>query len=110
MLRPLTSHILLTPSYHATGCTLACPTPSLTRTPSPTQAFSVRITPEQIPQLPQLLRAIPAARVAAMQTRLAEVKRRYLLHPFSTALSLIGLRARVALAERDEAAHKLGAT
>ena len=45
-----------------------------------------------------------------MQTRLAEVKRRYLLHPFSTALSLIGLRARVALAERDEAAHKLGAT
>ena len=70
------------------------------------QAFSVRITPDQIPQLPQLLRAIPAARVAAMQTRLAEVKRRYLLHPFSTALSLIGLRARVALAQRDKAADK----
>ena len=66
------------------------------------QAFSVRVTPQQIPQLPQLLRAIPAARVAAMQARLAEVKRRYLLHPFSTALSLIGLRARIALAQRDK--------
>ena len=41
-----------------------------------------------------------------MQARLAEVKRRYLLHPFSTALSLIGLRARVALAQRDKAAGK----
>ena len=69
------------------------------------QAFSVRITPEQLPQLPQLLRTIPAARVAAMQRRLAEVKRRYLLHPFSTALSLIGLRARVALAQRDKRRH-----
>ena len=66
------------------------------------QAFSVRVTPQQIPQLPQLLRAIPPARVAAMQARLAEVKRRYLLHPFSTALSLIGLRARIALAQRDK--------
>ena len=66
--------------------------------------FSVRISPDQIPQLPALLRALPAARVAAMQRRLAEVKRRYLLQPFSTALSLVGLRARVALADRDRGA------
>ena len=89
-----TSHLTLTPP------------PSLP--PPPLQAFSVRITPEQIPQLPELLRAIPAARVTAMQARLAEVKRRYLLHPFSTALSLIGLRARVALAQRDKAVKAAG--
>ena len=41
-----------------------------------------------------------------MQRRLAEVKRRYLLHPFSTALSLIGLRVRVALAQRDALAQR----
>ena len=68
--------------------------------------FSVRVTPQQLPELPALLRAIPAARVAAMQRRLAEVKRRYLLHPFSTALSLIGLRVRVALAQRDALAQR----
>jgi len=63
------------------------------------RAFSVRIVPEQLPQLPALLRAIPAERVAAMQRRLAEVKERYFLAPFSTALSLVALRARLALGE-----------
>ena len=61
------------------------------------RAFSVRITPDQLPQLPALLRALPPARVAAMQRRMLEVKQKYLLHPFSTALSLVGLRVRTAL-------------
>lgn len=59
--------------------------------------FSVRVTPDELPRLEQKLRAIPPDRIAAMQRRLLEVKQRYLLHPFSTALSLIGLRVRGAL-------------
>ena len=54
--------------------------------------FSVRISPAQIPQLPSILRAIPAEKVKRMQARLAEVRRRYFLHPFSTAHALIALR------------------
>ena len=47
----------------------------------------------QVPELPAILRAIPPAKVAAMQRRLAEVKERYFLYPFSTALALVRLRA-----------------
>jgi hypothetical protein len=54
--------------------------------------FSVRIPPHRIPELPDLLRAIPAATVRQMQARLREVKRRFLLFPFASALALIELR------------------
>ena len=55
--------------------------------------FSVRVKRAQVPELPAILRAIPPAKVAAMQRRLAEVKERYFLYPFSTALALVRLRA-----------------
>ena len=55
--------------------------------------FSVRVKRAQVPELPAILRAIPPAKVAAMQARLAEVKERYFLYPFSTALALVRLRA-----------------
>ena len=67
----------------------------------------MRIREDQIAQLPQLLAAIPPARVAAMQARLAEVKQRYFLFPFNTAFSLMRLRVREALRKRD--AEKRGA-
>ena len=70
--------------------------------------FSVRIRTAQIPQLPQLLRQIPQQRVRAMQRRLAEVKARYFLFPFNTALSMIRLRVRTML--EDEAKAKAKAT
>ena len=66
--------------------------------------FSVRIRAEQIPQLPTILRAISPQTVAQMQARLAEVKRRYFLFPFNTALSLMQLRVREALRKKDQAA------
>lgn len=56
------------------------------------QAFSVRIRPHQISELPRILREIGPAQLERMQHRLAEVKNRYFLFPFSTALSLIRLR------------------
>ena len=56
------------------------------------RAFSVRISSRDIPRLPELLRQISPAQVASMQRRLAEVKKRYFLSPFTTALSLIRLR------------------
>ena len=59
----------------------------------------MRIPSSQISQLPQTLKAIPAARVKQMQARLAEVKQRYLLYPFNTALSLLRLRVRTLLNE-----------
>ena len=58
--------------------------------------FSVRIRQSQVSQLPQLLRAIPPAEVARMQTRLAEVKRKYFLFPFNTAMAILHLRVREA--------------
>ena len=66
--------------------------------------FSVRIRSSQLPQLPAILRAIPPATVGAMQARLEEVKRRYFLFPFNTALSLMHLRVRHALRAKDAAA------
>ena len=54
--------------------------------------FSVRVTPAQVPTLPALLRKIPEERVRAMQRRLLDVKLRYILYPFSTALALINAR------------------
>jgi hypothetical protein len=65
--------------------------------------FSVRIRSSEVPKLPQILRAIPAAQVAAMQARLAEVKRRYFLFPFNTALAMMQLRVRDALRRKDAA-------
>ena len=59
--------------------------------------FSVRITSDQVPNLPSILRAIPHERVVAMQQRLAGVKRRYFLFPFNTAMSLMRVRVREAL-------------
>ena len=59
--------------------------------------FSVRIAPSDIPKLPEILRAIPPERIATMQRRLAEVKDRYFLYPFNTALALMRLRVREAL-------------
>ena len=60
--------------------------------------FSVRIRSSQIPQLPQILREIARepGRLERMQARLAEVKRRYFLYPFSTAMGLVRLRVREA--------------
>lgn len=54
--------------------------------------FSVRVAPHDILKLPTILRAISPVRITAMQQRLAKVKELYFLNPFSTALSLIGLR------------------
>ena len=68
--------------------------------------FSVRIRSEQIPQLAQILKAIPPAKVAEMQARLAEVKHRYFLFPFNTAFSLMRLRVREALRKRDALAGR----
>lgn len=68
------------------------------------QAFSVRIKPAQVGDLPRLLRAIPPEKVQRMQQRLAEVKRKYFLFPFSTALAMVHLRVRAALAEAEAAA------
>ena len=60
------------------------------------RAFSVRVRESQLGNLAAILRAIPPERVAAMQARLAEVKRRYFLYPFSTALAITRLRVREA--------------
>ena len=60
--------------------------------------FSVRIRQDQIPSLRSILSAIPAQEVARMQARLAVVKQKYFLYPFSTALALMHLRVRAALA------------
>ena len=68
--------------------------------------FSVRIRSEQIPQLPAILKAIPPETVAAMQARLAEVKTKYFLFPFNTALAMMRLRVREALRQKDAAAAK----
>ena len=54
--------------------------------------FSVRVKRAQVPELPAILRAIPPAKVAAMQRRLAGVS--VLPLPFSTALALVRLRPR----------------
>ena len=58
------------------------------------RGFSIRIPPDQISSLPAILRKIPPEEVQRMQRRLAEVKQRYFLFPFNTAMSLIRLRAR----------------
>ena len=68
--------------------------------------FSVRIRSVDVPKLPQILRALPPAQVAAMQARLAEVKRKYFLFPFSTALAMMRLRVRDALRRKDAAAGR----
>eukprot|EP00965_Chrysotila_dentata_P046657 1549468-Pleurochrysis_carterae.AAC.4 len=60
--------------------------------------FSVRVHPDRIRDLPQLLRAIPPQRIESMKRRLLEVKRKYFLYPFATALSLIEMRIRAGLA------------
>ena len=57
-------------------------------------ACQVRIHSSQIAELPDLLRDIPAERIAQMQARLDEVKRRYFLFPFETAFALVQLRVR----------------
>ena len=62
--------------------------------------FSVRIDPADIPKLPEILRKIPPEKVQAMQRRLAVVKDKYFLFPFNTALALMQLRVREALASR----------
>ena len=59
--------------------------------------FSVRISEAQIGQLPAILRAIPPERIRQMQARLAEVKHKYFLFPFNTALALMHLRVHEAL-------------
>jgi len=58
--------------------------------------FSVRIPSSQISQLPDILRRIKPEQISRMQHRLAQVKKRYFLFPFSTALSLIRLRVLIA--------------
>lgn len=63
--------------------------------------FSVRIRTADVSKLPQILRAIPPQQIAAMQARLAEVKRKYFLFPFNTALALMQLRVREALRKQD---------
>ena len=63
--------------------------------------FSVRIKTADVSKLPQILRAIPPQQIAAMQARLAEVKRKYFLFPFNTALALMQLRVREALRKQD---------
>ena len=57
-------------------------------------AFSVRVESSQVSKLPELLRAIPPAKVEAMQHRLLEVKRQYMLYPFNTAITMIEFRLR----------------
>ena len=59
--------------------------------------FSVRIRQGQVPLLPKILRAITPTKVAQMQTRLAEVKQKYFLFPFNTAMAIMHLRVRQAL-------------
>ena len=54
--------------------------------------FSVRIPSSEIARLPAILKEIEPARVERMQRRLAEVKKRYFLFPFTTAMSLIRFR------------------
>ena len=58
--------------------------------------FSVRIRQSQVAQLPDILRAISPAKVAQMQARLAEVKHKYFLFPFNTAMAMMHLRVREA--------------
>ena len=65
--------------------------------------FSVRIRSEQVPQLPQILKAIKPETILAMQARLAEVKTKYFLFPFNTALAIMRLRVREALRQKDAA-------
>ena len=65
------------------------------------KAFSVRIKPHQVGELPRLLREMPPERVLRMQQRLAEVKRKYFLFPFNTALAMMHLRVRAALEKRQ---------
>ena len=69
--------------------------------------FSVRLRARDVGQLPNLLRAIPRERVLEMQRRLAEVRRRYFLFPFHTALAVLQLRVQEAL--RKEQAARVGA-
>eukprot|EP00966_Prymnesium_polylepis_P284987 6583937-Prymnesium_polylepis.1 len=59
--------------------------------------FSVRVASSQVSRLPSILREIDPARIARMQRRLAEVKRRYFLSPFTTAMSLLRLRVQTLL-------------
>ena len=59
--------------------------------------FSVRVASSQVSRLPSILREMDPARVARMQRRLAEVKRRYFLFPFTTAMSLLRLRVQALL-------------
>ena len=62
--------------------------------------FSVRIRQSEIHRLPAILNAIPAAQIAAMQARLKEVKAKYFLFPFNTAMAVLHRRVQVALAQR----------
>ena len=62
--------------------------------------FSVRIRQSQIRQLPEILRRIPRERIAEMQARLAVVKRKFLLFPFNTAMALMNVRVKEALAAK----------
>lgn len=64
------------------------------------QRFSVRIRQAEISRLPSILRAISPQRVAQMQVRLAEVKRKYFVFPFNTALAIMQLRIQAGLHTR----------
>jgi len=64
-------------------------------------------TRPQGPMGPQLTPQPPTA-CHLWQARLAEVKRRYFLFPFNTALSLMRVRVRDALRRKDEAAARSG--
>ena len=63
--------------------------------------FSVRIRQSDIPRLPAILAAIPPAQVATMQARLKEVKAKYFLFPFNTAMAIMHRRVHAALALRS---------
>ena len=65
--------------------------------------FSVRILSSDIPRLPEILRGIPRERIVSMQKRLKEVKAKYFLFPFNTAMAMMQLRVREALRKKDAA-------
>jgi len=54
--------------------------------------FSIRVPSAQVPKLPTILRQMTPAQIENMQRRLEEVKQRYFMYPFTTAMSLIRLR------------------
>jgi len=54
--------------------------------------LSIRVPSAQVPKLPTILRQMTPAQIENMQRRLEEVKQRYFMYPFTTAMSLIRLR------------------